>query len=55
MGWVEVWEWAWLGGCRECLGWDSVQRAVDMSKVCLVELVGVRVGAGVELGGMEAG
>ena len=36
MGWVEVWEWVWLGGGRVWLGWDSVQRAVVEGRVRLV-------------------
>ena len=31
-----------LGGCRVCLGWDSVRRAVDMVDG-RVELVGVEL------------
>ena len=42
MGWVEVWEWVWLGGGKVCLGWDSVRRAVYMVEG-LVELVGVEL------------
>ena len=42
MGWVEVWEWVWLGGGRVCLGWDSIRRAVDMVEG-QVELVGVEL------------
>ena len=42
MGWVEVWEWVWLGGDRVCLGWDSVRRAVDMVEG-RVELAGVEL------------
>ena len=30
MGWVEVWEWVWLGGDRCVWGWDSVRRVVDI-------------------------
>ena len=40
MGWVDVWEWVWLGGGRVCLGWDSIRRAVDMVE-SRIELVGV--------------
>ena len=32
MGWVEVWEWVWLGGSIVCLRSDSVRRAMDMVK-----------------------
>ena len=42
MGWVEVWEWVWLEGGMVCLGWDSVQRAVDMVEG-RVELVAVEL------------
>ena len=41
MGWVEVWEWVWLGGSRVCLGgWDTARRTVDMVQG-RVGLVGV--------------
>ena len=53
MGWVEAWEWVWMGGGRVCLGWDSVRRAVDMVEG-RVELVGVEL-AREWRGGMEAG
>ena len=52
MGWVEVWEWVWLGGVGcvldgvvyEGCGYGQGSGRVGWS----------RVGAGVELGGMEA-
>ena len=33
MGWVEVWEWVWLGWGRVCLRWDSVRRVLIWSRV----------------------